>query len=65
MRNAQNILVGKPEGKRPFGRSSRRWESNIRIYLRKIGWKGVNKFQGSCEQGNGSSGSIKDAEFLY
>jgi hypothetical protein len=24
-------LVGKPEGKRPFGRIKRRWEDNIRI----------------------------------
>jgi hypothetical protein len=27
--NACNILVGKPEGKRPYGRSRRRWEDNI------------------------------------
>jgi hypothetical protein len=39
MRNAYNILVGKPEGKRPVGRYRRRWEDTIRIYLRKIGWK--------------------------
>jgi hypothetical protein len=26
VRNAYKILVGKPEGKRPLGRSSRRWE---------------------------------------
>jgi hypothetical protein len=36
-RNAYNILVGKPEGKRPLGRPRHRWEENIRIYLRKIG----------------------------
>jgi hypothetical protein len=35
-RNAYNILVGKPEGKRPFGRPRRRWEDNIRMELRKI-----------------------------
>jgi hypothetical protein len=28
MRNANKILVGKPEGKRPLGRLRRRWESN-------------------------------------
>jgi hypothetical protein len=38
--NAYRILVGKPEGKRPLGRSRRRWEDNIRMYLRKIGWGG-------------------------
>jgi hypothetical protein len=30
--------VGKPEGKKPLGRPRRRWEDNIRIYLREIGW---------------------------
>jgi hypothetical protein len=42
-RNAYNILVGKPEGKRPLGRTRRRWEDNIRMDLRKIGgrvWTG-------------------------
>jgi hypothetical protein len=32
------ILVGKPEGKRPLGRPRRRWEDNIKIDLREIGW---------------------------
>jgi hypothetical protein len=41
MRYAYSILVGKPEGKRPFGRPSRRWEDNIRMDLREIGWEGV------------------------
>jgi len=36
MRNSYNILVGKPEGKRPLGRPRRRWEDNIKMYLRKI-----------------------------
>jgi hypothetical protein len=27
-------LVGKSEGKRSFGRPRRRWEDNIRMYLR-------------------------------
>jgi hypothetical protein len=30
MRNAYKILVSKPEGKKPVGRSRRRWEGNIR-----------------------------------
>jgi hypothetical protein len=33
MRNAYNILVGKPVGKRPLGRRRRRW-GNIRMNLR-------------------------------
>jgi hypothetical protein len=32
------ILVGKPEGKRPLGRCRLRWEDNIKIVLREIGW---------------------------
>jgi hypothetical protein len=36
-------LVGKAEGKkRPLGRLGRKWEGNIEIYLREIGWKGVD-----------------------
>jgi hypothetical protein len=42
MINAYSILVGKPEGKRPLGRPRRRWEDNIRIDLRKIGWEDVD-----------------------
>jgi hypothetical protein len=30
MRNAYNISVGKPEGKRPFGKPRCRWDGNIR-----------------------------------
>jgi hypothetical protein len=41
MRNAYSILVGKPEGKRPFGRPRRKWE-DIRMDLREIGWKDVD-----------------------
>jgi len=37
MRNAYRVLDGKPEGKRPLGRSRCRWEDNIRIDLREIG----------------------------
>jgi hypothetical protein len=33
-------LVGKPEGKRPLGRSKRRWEDNIKLDLREKGIDG-------------------------
>jgi hypothetical protein len=36
-RKAYKVLVGKPEGKRPFGRPRRRWEDGIRMDLRDIG----------------------------
>jgi hypothetical protein len=39
MRNAYKILVGKPEGKRPLGRSRHRWADNIKIDLREIGFR--------------------------
>jgi hypothetical protein len=35
MRNACDILFGKPEGKSPLGRPRHRWEGNITIILGK------------------------------
>jgi hypothetical protein len=31
------VLVGKPEGKRPFGRPRRRWGDNIKMDLQEVG----------------------------
>jgi hypothetical protein len=39
---AYRILVGKPEEKRPLGRTRRRWVNNIKINLREIGWGGID-----------------------
>jgi hypothetical protein len=36
-RDVYRVLVGKPEGRRPLGRSWRRWEDNIRMDLQKVG----------------------------
>jgi hypothetical protein len=33
------ILLGKPEGKGPFGKPRQRWENNIKNYLQKTGWR--------------------------
>jgi hypothetical protein len=33
--------VGKPEGKIPLGRPRHRWEDNIKMDLRGIGWGSV------------------------
>jgi hypothetical protein len=41
-RNAYRILVGEPVGKRPLGRPRRRWEDNIKMDLREIGWGGMD-----------------------
>ena len=35
-RSVLKILIGTPTGKRPLGRSRRRWEDNIRMDLQKI-----------------------------
>jgi hypothetical protein len=36
-RNAQRVLVGKPEGKRSHGRPRHRWEDNTKMGLRERG----------------------------
>jgi hypothetical protein len=41
-RGAYRALVGKPEGRRPLGRSRRRWEDNIKMDLREVGWGGTD-----------------------
>ena len=41
-RSAFKILTGKPTGKKPLGRPSRRWEENIRMDLKeKISMRGL------------------------
>jgi hypothetical protein len=41
-RNAYRILVGKPEGNRSLGSPIRRWEDNIRMDLKEIGWGAID-----------------------
>jgi hypothetical protein len=41
-RNFYSILIGKPEGKRPLERTRYRWEDNIRMDFREIGYEGVD-----------------------
>jgi hypothetical protein len=43
-RGAYRALVGKPEGRRPLGRPRRRWEDNIKMDLREVGWEGADWF---------------------
>jgi hypothetical protein len=43
MRNAYRILVGRSEGKRPFGRPKRKWENNIKTDVGKIMWDGIER----------------------
>jgi hypothetical protein len=42
VRDAYNILVGKPEGRRPLGRPRCRWDDNIKVNLRDIGFGDVD-----------------------
>jgi hypothetical protein len=41
-RNSYMIFVRKPEGTRPLGRPRHRWEDNIKMGLREIGWSGMD-----------------------
>jgi hypothetical protein len=64
-RKVYNVLVGKPEGKRPLGRPNRRWENRIRMDLGENGWgRGMDSVgsvmgpvAGCCECGDEPSGS--------
>jgi hypothetical protein len=42
VRGAYIVLVGRPEGRRPLGKPRRRWEDNIKVDLREIGFGGVD-----------------------
>jgi hypothetical protein len=41
-RGAYTTLVGEPEGRRPLGRPRHRWEKNIKMDLREVGWGGMD-----------------------
>jgi len=41
-RGIYRVLVGKPEGKRPFRRPRRRWEDNITLDLQEVGCRGID-----------------------
>jgi len=65
-RGAYRDLVGKPGGKRPFGRRRRTQEDNIKIVLQEVRW-GMDWLRirrSVCESGNELPGSIKCEEFL-
>jgi hypothetical protein len=42
VRGAYSILVGRSEGRRPLGRPRHRWEDNIKMDLREIGFGDVD-----------------------
>jgi hypothetical protein len=43
-------LVGKPEGKRPLGRSRHRWENNIKMALQEVGCEALDCIDVSQEK---------------
>jgi hypothetical protein len=49
--NTYRFLVGKEEGKRPLGRPRRRYMDNNKMYLRDIGWGGVDWIHLSQDRG--------------
>jgi len=67
------VLVGKPEGQRPLGRPSPRWEDSIKMDLQEVGCggcgldragSGQGQLAGTCDCGDEPSRSIKCGEFL-
>jgi hypothetical protein len=67
------VLVGKPEGKRPLGRPRRRLDHYIKMEIQEEGcgsMDGIDLSQdkcrwGSCKSGNEPSACIKWEEFLH
>jgi len=59
-RGVYRFLLGKPEGRRPLGRSRHRWVDNIRMDLQEVGygymdWNGLSQDRDvadACECGN-------------
>ena len=65
-KNAHRVLVGNTERKRLHRRRRRRWDGNIKMALKVMGWEGVTwirlrigKRCGYCEHHNEPSGYIK------
>jgi hypothetical protein len=41
-RGVYRVLVCKPDGRSPLGRPRHKCEDSITMYLKEIGWEGVN-----------------------
>jgi hypothetical protein len=41
-RGTFGVLVGKLEGKRPFGRPMHRWYINVKMDLQEVEWRGMD-----------------------
>jgi hypothetical protein len=40
-KGAYRVLVGKPEGMRPFGITVRKWDDDNEMDIQEVGWGGV------------------------
>ena len=72
-RGVYRVLVRKPEGNRQLGRSRRRLEDNIKMYLKEVGSEGMDWIELVQDRDRWRalvyavmklSGSIKCGEFL-
>ena len=72
-RGVCRVFVGKPDGKRPLGKTRLRREDNIKMDFQEVGCggyvldragSGKGQVLGTCECSNEPSGSIKYGEFL-
>jgi hypothetical protein len=41
-RDAHDIIAGKAAGKRPLRRCRQKWDNNIKVYRKEIGWEVVD-----------------------
>jgi hypothetical protein len=71
-KGAYRVLAGKLERRRSLGRRRHKWENNIKMDLRQMGWghgldrsgSGWGQVAGCCECGSEPSCSIKSGKFL-
>jgi hypothetical protein len=50
-RGVYRVLVGKPEGKWPSGRTRSRWEDNIKMNLQKVGCRDIDWIELAQDRG--------------
>ena len=67
-RGTYRVLMAKPEGRRPHGRPRRRWDDDIKMDFREVGWGtwtgSMLQRIGTCDRGDEPSGSVKCGKFL-